>query len=116
MTRYVISPERSHMWIDARSNVHPIHSSTDGVEGYVELELASDGGLDVAVTPTGELSLSVDRLSSGNRLEDRELHKRIDSRRYPTILGVLKKMEPSGVEGSYRVSGDIGASHVSTRT
>jgi polyisoprenoid-binding protein YceI len=40
-------------------------------------------------------------------LEDRELHKRIDSRRYPTILGVLKKMEPSGVEGSYRVSGDI---------
>jgi polyisoprenoid-binding protein YceI len=107
MTRYVISPERSHMWIDARSNVHPIHSSTDGVEGYVELELASGGGLDVAVSPTGELSLSVDRLSSGNRLEDRELHKRIDSRRYPTILGVLKKMEPSGVEGSYRVSGDI---------
>jgi polyisoprenoid-binding protein YceI len=107
MTRYVISPERSHMWIDARSNVHPIHSGTDGVEGYVELELASDGGLDVAVSPTGELSLSVDRLSSGNRLEDRELHKRIDSRRYPTILGVLKKMEPSGVEGSYRVSGDI---------
>jgi polyisoprenoid-binding protein YceI len=95
------------MWIDARSNVHPIHSGTDGVEGYVELELASDGGLDVAVSPTGELSLSVDRLSSGNRLEDRELHKRIDSRRYPTILGVLKKMEPSGVEGSYRVSGDI---------
>jgi polyisoprenoid-binding protein YceI len=107
MTRYVISPERSRMWIDARSNVHPIHSSTDGVEGYVELELASDGGLNVSVSPAGELSLSVDRLSSGNRLEDRELHKRIDSRRYPNILGVLKKMEPSGVEGTYRVSGDI---------
>ena len=107
MTRYVISPERSRLWIDARSNVHPIHSTTDGVEGYVELELASDGGLNESVSPTGELSLSVDRLSSGNRLEDRELHKRIDSRRYPTIFGVLKKMEPSGVEGTYMVSGDI---------
>src|ERR1017187_9890142 len=107
MTRYVISPERSHMWLDARSNVHPIHSSTDGVEGYVELELASDGGLDVAVSPSGELTLAVDRLSSGNRLEDRELHKRIDSRRYPTISAVLQTMKPSGVAGSYVVSGVV---------
>jgi polyisoprenoid-binding protein YceI len=107
MTRYVISPERSHLWIEARSNVHPIHSSTNGVEGYVELEWAVDGGLDVAACTTGEVSLSVHKLSSGNRLEDRELHKRIDSRRYPNIVGVLKKMEPSDVEGTYRVSGDI---------
>jgi polyisoprenoid-binding protein YceI len=107
MARFVISPERSQMWIDARSNVHPIHSSTDGVEGYVELELAADGALDMTSPPKGELSLSVDRLSSGNRLEDRELHRRIDSRRYPTIVGVLKEMEPSGVEGTYRANGDI---------
>ena len=40
-------------------------------------------------------------------MEDRELHKRIDSRRYPTIQGVLQQMEPNGAEASYRVSGDI---------
>jgi polyisoprenoid-binding protein YceI len=107
MSRYVISPERSRMWIEARSNVHPIHSSTDGLEGYVQLEVTSDGSLDVGAHPSGEFSLAVDRLSSGNRLEDRELHRRIDSRRYPTILGVLKRMEPSGVDGTYRVSGDV---------
>ncbi len=61
------------MWIDARSNVHPIHSTTDGLEGYVDLELAAEGGVDLSATPTGKLSLSVDRLSSGNRMEDREL-------------------------------------------
>jgi hypothetical protein len=76
MTRYEISPERSHLWIDARSNVHPIHTGTDGLEGYVDLELASDGHVDVTSTPEGKLSLSVDKLSSGNRLEDRELYKR----------------------------------------
>jgi polyisoprenoid-binding protein YceI len=107
VTRYRIAPERSHVWIDARSNVHPIHSSTDGLEGFVELDLEAAGGVDMSVQPTGKLSLSVDKLSSGNRLEDRELHKRIDSRRFPTIEGVLTDMSPDGEDGSYRVSGDI---------
>jgi len=87
--------------------VHPIHSGTDGVEGYVDLELASDGHLDMTTHPTGELTLLVEKLSSGNRLEDRELHRRIDSRRYPSILGVLKQVEPSGGEEMYKVNGDI---------
>jgi polyisoprenoid-binding protein YceI len=106
VTRYKIAPERSHVWIDARSNVHPIHSSTDGLEGHIELEFSS-GGVDPTPPPTGKLSLSVNKLSSGNRLEDRELHKRIDSRRYPTIQGELGMIENSGDNGSYRVSGDI---------
>ena len=55
----------------------------------------------------GNLSLSVDRLSSGNRMEDRELQRRIDARRFPTIEGVLDKIAPSDESGSYRVGGDI---------
>ena len=49
VARYLISPERSHVWIDARSNVHPIHSSTSGLEGFVELELGPAGAVDLAV-------------------------------------------------------------------
>ena len=107
MATYLISPERSHVWIDACSNVHPIHSSTSGLEGFVELMLAPDGTVDLTSQPAGRLSLSVDRLSSGNRLEDRELHKRIDARRYPTIDGVLEHMEKDGSQASYKVKGDI---------
>ena len=107
MARYVISPERSQVWIDARSNVHPIHSSTSGLEGFVELTFSSDGIVDLTSQPAGRLSLSTDRLSSGNRMQDRELHKRIDSRRYPTIEGVLGQIEPDGSDSSYRVNGDI---------
>lgn len=107
MTLYEIAPERSHLWIDARSNVHPIHASTDGLEGYVDIELVSDGGVDVEAGPSGKLSLSVDKIRSGNRMEDRELNKRIESRRFPTIVGVLNAMEPSGRAGGYRVRGDI---------
>jgi polyisoprenoid-binding protein YceI len=105
--RYVISPERSHVWIDASSNVHPIHSTTDGLEGFVDLAFASGGAVDMNVTSSAELSLAVSRLSSGNRMEDRELHKRIDSRKFPTIKGVLGSIRESDEAGTYRVSGDI---------
>jgi polyisoprenoid-binding protein YceI len=105
--RYRIVPESSHVWIEAQSNVHPIHSSTDGLEGFVEIQMAPDGGVDLTVGPSGQLSLSVNRLSSGNRLEDREMQKRIDAKRYPTIDGALDKMERLGNDGSYKVRGEI---------
>jgi polyisoprenoid-binding protein YceI len=66
------------------------------------------------VQPEGELTLPVARLSSGNRLEDRELHKRIDERRFPTINGVLTKMEQ--IDGNqYRVSGNLAFRGVTRR-
>ena len=80
------------MWIDARSNVHPIHSTPTAWRAIVELELGPTGPSTWPTTPSGKLSLPVSRLSSGNRMEDRELQKRIDARRYPTIEGVLGEM------------------------
>jgi polyisoprenoid-binding protein YceI len=107
VARYRIVPERSHVWVDAKSNVHPIHSTTDGLEGFVELEFAPDGAVDLAARPVGKLSLAVSRLSSGNRMEDRELQKRIDARKFPTVDGVLDEMARPGDDGVYKVSGDI---------
>jgi len=108
LSRYRIVPEKSHVWIDARSNVHPIHSSTDGLEGFVELELGADGEVDLeAKPPSGKLSLPVSRLSSGNGMEDRELQKRIDARRFPTIDGVITLVERSAGGSTYRVNGDV---------
>jgi polyisoprenoid-binding protein YceI len=105
--RYRIIPERSYVWIDARSSIHPIHSKTDGLEGFVELEMTPGGAVDLASKPAGQLSVAVSRLSSGNPMEDREMHRRIDASRYPKIEGVLQQMAPSGDNRSYRVSGDI---------
>jgi polyisoprenoid-binding protein YceI len=107
VTRYSIVPDRSQVWIDARSNVHPIHSSTSGLEGYVELALAPSGAIDPAVVPSGRLSLAVDRLKSGNRMEDRELQKRIDARKFPRIEGQLEGIAPDGADASYRVNGQV---------
>lgn len=107
VTRYAIVPDRSTVWIEARSNVHPIQSSTSGLQGFVELELERSGLVDLAEAPVGRLSLDVDRLKSGNRLEDREMQKRVDAKRHPRIEGVLDSVAGDGQDGSYRVSGDI---------
>lgn len=106
MTRYRILPTRSRVWIDARSNVHPIHTEAEGLEGWLELEL-TDGKINVDQTPGGHLEYPVENLKSGNPLEDRELRRRIDSRRYPTIAGDLKAMKQSGDPTRYTVRGDL---------
>jgi hypothetical protein len=93
--------------IVARSNVHPIHSTTSGLEGFIDLDVAPDGAIDLAIKPVAQLSLAVRRLSSGNALEDREMQRRIDARRFPTISGVLEAIERTNADSSYRVTGKI---------
>jgi YceI-like domain len=107
LTRYRIAPERSHVWIEARSNVHPIRSSTDGLEGFVELSFGSDGEVDPSAAPSGKMSLPVSRLSSGKAMEDREMQRRVDARRFPTIDGTLCSIKPTGGDHVYLVKGDV---------
>ena len=106
MASYRVVPEQSWVEIDARSNVHPIHTRTDGLEGRLELDVMA-GRLNLQVKPRGTISFAVERLSSGNRFEDRELRRRIDARRHPTIVGELTGLEQTGMSGRYRVRGDI---------
>jgi polyisoprenoid-binding protein YceI len=105
VARYQIDPTRSRVAIDARSSLHPIHSETDGLEGWIELDL--DGGGPGLRMQGAHLELPVERLRSGNALEDRELKRRIDARRFPTINGDLTGMEAIDGSDRYRVRGDV---------
>ncbi len=108
MTRYAIVPDRSQVWIAARSTLHPIHSQTSGLEGFIETEIGADGRVDLSVPTNARLSLPVDRLRSGNPLEERELKRRIMARRFPTIDGELTALSVDGNRDSnYVVSGTI---------
>ena len=107
MARYSIVPERSRVSIDARSSLHPIHTETDGIEGWVELEVNGGAKVNLATSHAGHLELPVEHLRSGNALEDRELRRRIDARRYPTIAGDLSVMKDTDRDGRYTVAGDV---------
>ena len=45
----------------------------------------------------------MENLKSGNAFEDRELRRRIDSRRYPNITGELKSMKQTNGSSAYMV-------------
>lgn len=106
MARYVIQPERSEVRIGARSSLHPIDAVTTGIEGFVEAEVTG-GTLDLGVPPSGHLDLPVELLTSGNPLYDREMRRRIDARRFPTISGDLTGMRAGDGPGRYLVAGDV---------
>jgi len=107
LARVAIDSDRRCVWIEATSSLHPIHTRTEGLEGYLDLDARRDGRIDLTVTPKARLSLPVDRLRSGNVLEDREMKRRINARRYRTIEGELSEMQALGDDGRYRVRGEI---------
>jgi polyisoprenoid-binding protein YceI len=107
MARFRIVPERSWMWIDARSNLHGIHHRCDGLEGHVELTVTDDGVVDLTAPASGRVTFDAARLSSGNVLETRELHRRIDVRRFPTIEGTLVDLQRLDGADRYLVAGDL---------
>jgi polyisoprenoid-binding protein YceI len=106
VTRYRIHPTRSRVWIEARSNVHPIRTEATGLDGWLDLDIG-DGTISVDQPLSGHLEFPVDNLKSGNGLEDRELQRRIDVRRYPTIVGDLKSMKQTDEPSRYIVGGDL---------
>ncbi|HUO49587.1 MAG TPA: YceI family protein [Acidimicrobiales bacterium] len=107
MARYEIVPDRSTVWIDASSSLHPIHSEVRGVTGFVDVEFGPSGDLDFAATPSGRIELLIDKMSSGNPLYDREMKRRVEARRFPSIEGELTAIEPADGEGAYTVRGNV---------
>jgi polyisoprenoid-binding protein YceI len=107
VARYAIDPDRSRVWIEARSSLHPIHSETTGLDGWLEMEIEGGGRVNLSVPPKALLELPVEMLSSGNGLYDREMRRRINARRFPTMRGELTEMKELDGEGRYAVSGDL---------
>jgi polyisoprenoid-binding protein YceI len=115
LIRYTFDSVRSCVWVSGRSSLHPINTETRGITGWFEAATSSDGSLDLDQPVSGELELAVERLTSGNQLYDRELRRRIDAGRYPTIAGRLTDVAAGGSLHDYVVTGEI-AFHGKTRT
>ena len=115
LTRYTLDSMRSCIWVSGRSSLHPINTETRGITGWFECSAHEDGSLDLDLPVSGELELAVARLTSGNQLYDRELRRRMDARRHPTIFGRVSSITSSAPHPLYDVTGDI-SFHGKTRT
>jgi hypothetical protein len=97
--------------IHANSSVHPIHGETHAIRGEARGEVR-DGQIILSPQPSGWLEIPVDALKSGHRLQDLEMKRRIQAKRFPTIRYDLK--EVSGGPERFRVTGAL-AFHGVTR-
>lgn len=86
--RYELDPDRSQVWIDGSSSLHPIRATASGLHGWIELMLV-DGGVGATPKAEGEVRVEVDRLRSGNPIVDRETRRRIDASHHPEIIGTV---------------------------
>jgi len=115
LTRYTLDSVRSCIWVSGRSSLHPINTETRGITGWFETSVRDDGSLDLDLPVSGELELAVARLTSGNQLYDHELRRRMDARRFPTIVGRVTNISARAPHPRYTVTGDV-SFHGKTRT
>jgi YceI-like domain len=95
---FVIEPRRSTVLIRATSSVHPIEIRSRAPEG--ELTLTEDGG-------SGSLVVPVRTLRSGTPLQDIELRRQIQARRFKTIEATLRTLRREGDGDDFAADGDI---------
>lgn len=104
MTRYDIVPHRTQVFIDQGTSVHTVRGEAHRVTGWLDAELA-DGRLDATKPFGGHIIVEVSRFSSGNSVYDREMHRVIDSRRFPTIEGELESVTPTAEPDRFDLGG-----------
>ena len=104
MATYLVLPRESPVTIDAESSMHPVRASSLALTGSVEFELGDDGRPDLGRPYRAELSLALDSIRSGNRLQDREMHRRLYFRRHPDVVVEVIEVTGSGGDQQYHAT------------
>lgn len=104
---FKIQPEHSLLVVEAHSSVGPIAFATNELSRVVDVVVADECMVDVDVSPSASMEVSLSSLSSGNRLYDAELRKRIQARKYPKVVLTLSQAERIGQGNRYDVMGEV---------
>jgi len=89
VARYVWTSE-SVVEIQAKSSVHPIKGEIKAITGDVT-GAVEDGKILLDPMPSGYIECPVDALKSGNKLEDFEMRRRVEAKKFPTIRFDLRE-------------------------
>jgi polyisoprenoid-binding protein YceI len=109
---YRVIPERSQLWAEARSSLHPIRVETSGLSGDIEAEVENG---EVRLLGPFRVEIDAERLKSGNGLVDNDLQRRLDTRKFPRVVGSVREIEAVS-PGRVRLRGDLSLHGVSKAT
>lgn len=99
MTTFRILPGASSVSTEMRSSLHGVNAESRALAGAIEGEVDVDGVPHFEAAHGARLQVPVNSMKSGNRLEDMEMQRRLDTRRYPLIEVVVDRAwKPDGAD------------------
>ena len=107
MPRFDVDTAQTTVQVGLRVNLHPSHINADALTGFIECEVDDQGKPRLDQPYRAELTLPVDAIKSGNRIQDREMRRRFDVSRYPTITATVTHGEALEGEGRYRAAAQL---------
>jgi len=102
MPRFRIDTDKSTVNVGLRVNLHPSHITANALTGHIDCELDGEGRPRLDAPYSATISLPLDAITSGNGLQDREMRRRFDAKRYPSITARVTKGEALSKAGRYR--------------
>jgi polyisoprenoid-binding protein YceI len=105
--RFDVKSSDSSLTFYATSTNQSAYGKTTELSGYVQAAWGADGALGADPPPLMHVECRVESMKTGNDLQDREMWKLIDSKRFPKIAGDLRQFERGSVFGRYTAVGQI---------
>jgi polyisoprenoid-binding protein YceI len=100
--QFLVNTSQSSVKVGLRINLHPSHIDASALSGVIECEVDDHGRPRLDRPYSAELELPVEAIKSGNGIQDREMRRRFDAGRYPTITARVTQGEALEGEGRYR--------------
>ena len=107
MPRFDVNTAQSTVQVGLRVNLHPSHITANALTGHIDCEVDDQGKPRLDQPYRAELTLPVDAIKSGNGLQDREMRRRFDTSRYPSITAVVTHGEALDGDGRYRATAQL---------
>jgi YceI-like protein len=99
--------DASSLTFFAMSSSNPVYGKATQLRGFIEVAWHDDGTIVSDPAPKMHVEFEVETLRTGNELQDREMWKLIDSKRFPKIAGDLLGLGPGARPGRYLAAGQI---------
>jgi polyisoprenoid-binding protein YceI len=105
--RFEVVRSDSSLTFYATSTNQSAYGKTTDLSGFIEASFDAQGILASEPAPKMHVECQVESLRTGNDLQDREMWKLIDSKRFPKIAGDLREFQRGSVRGRYTAAGLI---------
>jgi hypothetical protein len=97
----------SNLTFFATSTVLAAFGKTTQLNGHIDAGWNADGTLAAKPAPRAHIEFMVESLRTGYDLQDQEMWKLIDSKRFPKISADLLEFSPGVAVGRYTAAGQI---------